>query len=110
VYLSLASGSGFSTVYRTGSRSRKGGITVIQAPAEIASPEVGFVAGKKVGNAVARNRAKRRLREAARRVTLAPATTYVVIAEKAVVDAPFSSIVGWLQHSIREGAVRKFDE
>jgi ribonuclease P protein component len=67
---------------------------------------VGFVVGKKVGNAVARNRAKRRLREALRRVNLAPATTYVVIAERGVVDAPFTSLVLWLETAVRDGAVK----
>jgi ribonuclease P protein component len=107
VYLSLASGSGFSRVYRTGSRIHRGGVTVIQAPSESAPTEVGFVAGKKVGNAVARNRAKRRLREAFRRVNLAPATTYVVIAERGVVDAPFASLIAWLEIAVRDGAVRE---
>jgi ribonuclease P protein component len=83
-------------VYRTGSRGHKGGITVIQTPRDTPHTVVGFVAGKKVGNAVARNRAKRRLREAMKRVAVAPATTYVVIADRRVVDAPFDSIVSWL--------------
>jgi ribonuclease P protein component len=100
VYLSLASGSGFSTVYRTGSRCHRGGITVIEAPSEETSISVGFVAGRKVGNAVARNRAKRRLREAVRRVHLKQGTTYVIIADRQVVDAPFSSIVLWLGAAI----------
>lgn len=83
---------------------------MIQAPREMSPTEVGFVAGKKVGNAVARNRAKRRLREAARRVCLAPGTTYVVIAGRDVVDAPFPSIVAWLESAVREGAVRESDD
>ena len=97
-------------MYRTGSRSRKCGITVIQAPREASPTEVGFVVGKKVGNAVARNRAKRRLREAARRVQLEPATTYVVIADRDVVEAPFTSVVAWLDTAIRAGTMRENDE
>ncbi len=83
---------------------------MIQAPREMSPTEVGFVAGKKVGNAVARNRAKRRLREAVRRVPLAPGTTYIVIADKRVVDAPFPSIVTWLESAVRERGVRKSHE
>ena len=84
-------------------------MTVIQAPSSTAVPEVGFVAGKKVGNAVARNRAKRRLREAMRGRSLAPGTTYVVIASRQVVDAPYSSIVRWLDTAISEGSLRSHD-
>ena len=83
---------------------------MIQASRESAPTEVGFVAGKKVGNAVARNRAKRRLREALQRVTLAPATTYLVIAERGVVDAPFTLLIVWLENAVRDGAVRECDE
>jgi ribonuclease P protein component len=83
---------------------------VIQAPSGKPPTEVGFVAGKKVGNAVARNLAKRRLREAVRRVSLAQGTTYVIVADRSVVDAPFASIVASLEYAIRDGAVRDQDE
>ena len=43
-------------------------------------PRIGIVAGKKVGNAVNRNRAKRRVREAASRAELRAHTDYILIA------------------------------
>ena len=54
------------------------------------------MANRRVGGAVQRNRAKRRLREAMRRVALEPGTAYVVQATSAVVDAPFMQLVEWL--------------
>lgn len=57
---------------------------------------IGFVAGRKVGNAVHRNRAKRRLREAARRVHLPRATDLIIIASPSVNTAPFPTLVDWL--------------
>jgi ribonuclease P protein component len=40
----------------------------LRDPADTGAPRVGFTCSKKVGNAVARNRARRRLREVARQV------------------------------------------
>ncbi len=51
--------------------------------AESGPAGLGFTASKKVGNAVARNRAKRRLREAARRLLPdhgLPGVDYVLVA------------------------------
>lgn len=52
---------------------------------------VAIVAGRAVGNAVIRNRAKRRLRAAARQARL-PAIDMVVDARRAVIAAPFDSL------------------
>jgi len=77
------------------------------APGELDEAEAGFVAGKAVGNAVKRNRAKRRLREAARRIELEPATAHVFVASRDVLDVPFDTLVDWMQASIgREPDVR----
>ena len=54
-------------------------VLALEGPSTL--PRIGFVAGKKVGNAVSRNRAKRRLREAAARADLRPGSDYILIAE-----------------------------
>ena len=59
-------------------------------------PAVGFVAGKKVGSAVARNRAKRRMREAASCSSLKPDTVYVLVADRGVLTADFDRLVRWI--------------
>ncbi len=70
---------------------------MFHGPGTRTEPEAGFVAGKKVGNAVARNRAKRRMREAARRVHLSPNTAYVFVATPDVLDVPFDTLVEWFR-------------
>lgn len=57
---------------------------------------LGFTASKKVGNAVARNRAKRRLREAARRLLPdhgLPGVDYVMVARANTPDAPWGALL-----------------
>ncbi len=76
---------------------------VVQAHSESAVAEVGIVAGKRVGNAVKRNRAKRRLREVADRIDLQPNTSYVVVASHEVVDAPFAELADWMETAIAVG-------
>jgi ribonuclease P protein component len=65
---------------------------------------VGFTASKKVGNAVQRNRAKRRLRAAAQQVMAAhavPAHDYVVIARNETPDRPYTSLVAELELALK---------
>ena len=58
-------------------------------------PRVGFTVTKKNGNAVVRNRIKRRLREAVR-VNVAddmhPGTDYVIVARRDALNAPFADL------------------
>jgi len=56
-------------------------------------PRIGIVAGKKVGNAVNRNRAKRRLREAASSAELCPRTDYILIATPETNEITFRDLV-----------------
>jgi ribonuclease P protein component len=73
---------------------------VVETPSTSVVPEVGVVAGKKVGNAVKRNRAKRRLREAAHRAPLRNNTAYVLVASEAVVDVAFDDLVEWVTGAV----------
>lgn len=93
-------GSRFAEVYRTGRRTRRGGLTVITAEGAGGLPEVGIVVGRKVGNAVRRNRVKRRIREAACRVELRDDRAYVVVAAPEAGDVGFGEIVGWLTEAV----------
>lgn len=58
---------------------------------------VGFTASRKVGNAVKRNRARRRLRAVANEVLsrhAEPGTDFVLIARPATVDRDYQALVG----------------
>ena len=67
---------------------------------------VGFTCSKKVGNAVARNRAKRRLREAARAVIPklgAQGCDYVLIGRAgATAERPFDLLLGDLRYALKK--------
>ncbi|WP_085794121.1 ribonuclease P protein component [Falsiruegeria litorea] len=67
---------------------------------------IGFTCSKKVGNAVARNRAKRRLREAARAVLLdkgKPGWDYVLIGKKTdTIARPFPLLISDLEYALRK--------
>ena len=102
-YASLSGRSAFQRVFRSGIRRRSGGVVVIVASGYPGPPRVGVVAGaKKVGGAVARNRAKRRLRAALAGVPLRSGYDYVVIASPAVLSAPMGELKRWLRRAVGE--------
>lgn len=65
---------------------------------------VGYTVTKKVGNAVVRNRIRRRLKEAVRTHAaddMAPGSDYVIVGREDVLSAPFSSLKAELSRRIR---------
>ncbi|MFB2549777.1 ribonuclease P protein component [Ensifer soli] len=82
---------------RNGER-RKGPFFVLEVldrGAAAEAPRVGFTVTKKHGNAVERNRMRRRLREAVRLFAgdaMKPGHDYVVVARREVLAAPFAKL------------------
>src|SRR6267154_4069587 len=66
---------------------------------------VGFTASRKVGNAVVRNRAKRRLRAIAAEVLPQmghPGTDYVLVARATASERPYAALLGDLEGALRQ--------
>ena len=69
-----------------------------------ADARVGYTVTRKVGNAVVRNRIRRRLKEAVRTHAaddMAPGSDYVIVGREDVLSAPFSQIKAELSRRFR---------
>lgn len=89
---------------RQGARASKGAVLVeARRRVEDGPIGVGFTASKKVGGAVVRNRAKRRLREAARQLLpeygLA-GVDYVLVARQSTPDAEWAGLLDDLENAL----------
>ncbi len=73
---------------------------MVQCPGATGPPRLGLVVSKSVGNAVTRNRIKRRLRHGARDLPLKPGIDYVIIASSQVADVAHPDLVGWLRRAL----------
>ena len=69
----------------------------------------GFSVSKRVGNAVVRNRVKRRLREAARqqRPHLEPGWDILLIARPAIAETPYQQVAAALDQLVRRARLRR---
>lgn len=106
----LVSSRLFDETYAQGNK-RVGRLMVLWLRAgEGASLRLGVVAGRKVGDAVARARARRRLREVYRRnrAGLEGAVDVVLVARAPLTRAPWETVVGeFLELAKRAGVLRR---
>ena len=78
-------------------------------PERAATLGLGFTVTRKIGNAVTRNRARRRLREALRLTLPGPARAgvdYVVVARPGALDCPFAKLQADLVGAFAQAARR----
>ncbi|GEO83593.1 ribonuclease P protein component [Ciceribacter naphthalenivorans] len=79
-------------------------LEVLDRKAPETEPRVGFTVTKKHGNAVERNRMRRRLKEAVRlnaAFAMQPGHDYVIVARRDVLDAPFARLAAQLADRIK---------
>ncbi len=97
---SLRSSPDFRRVLNEGKRYRSGGLVVVASSEHPGPTRYGLVVSKSSGNAVTRNRIKRRLRHCIRSMQVEPGHDYVIIASKQVADVPHTRLVGWLERAM----------
>lgn len=100
----------FLRVAGKGSRGARPGLVLQALPATGAPLRVGFTATKKLGNAVVRNRAKRRLREAARimlgQQEAPEGWDLVLIGREATGSRKFTQLMGDLRGLLKQLGVK----
>ena len=98
----------FIRAAKAGRRAARDSLVLQALPREDSETRLGFTATKKIGNAVARNRAKRRLRAAARihlGAVPAPGFDLVLIARDATGSCPFPALIAELESALRKAGV-----
>lgn len=91
-----------------GKRAARPGLVIQALATEPGSLRLGFTVTKKVGNAVVRNRARRRLKEAARLALPGLGVSgwdLVLIGRDATGTRPFATLVGDLRGALKQAGV-----
>jgi ribonuclease P protein component len=95
----------FRLVYRQGKKvvCKYSVVFIHQTGQDNGDPAFGFVASKRVGNAVQRNKAKRLLREVARQISkdlTQPDFWIVLVAKSTILNSKYSEIISDLQNNL----------
>ncbi|HEX2370469.1 MAG TPA: ribonuclease P protein component [Acidimicrobiia bacterium] len=101
-YPSLPARHDYRRVLDSGRRRKRGPVTVVAAPGATEHTRVGLVAGRGIGDAVRRNRARRRVRAALLELDLPTRTDVVVIISVEALALPYRQLVADLRGAIEE--------
>ena len=100
----------FTRVQSGGRRVSGRFVTLLILANECTAPRLGLIASRKLGPAVARNRAKRRLRDLFRRhrATLGEPAAYDIVAipRREICDAPFADVEADFLNTLRRAGRR----
>jgi len=93
-------------VRRTGKSYAHPLVLLIASPASGKETRYGVTASRAIGNAVRRNRAKRRMRAVFQEVELASGWDLILVARSGLVDAPWSELVEVIKNLLKKaGAI-----
>ena len=97
----------FGFVYRRGKTAPMHDFTLIYAKSRYGGVRAGFSVSKKVGNSVERNRARRRLKEALRKLLSETKGNYciVFVARRCIVDAEFLNLVSQMRNALKKACI-----
>lgn len=84
----------FNYIFKSGQAVHSSSVTLVFTKGNNKDYKIGFSASKKVGNSVMRNRARRRMREAARKneQILSPKICYIFIAKETTPNIDFEKL------------------
>jgi ribonuclease P protein component len=97
----------FERVYKEGARAHGRFMTLFVLPNAGNAARLGVAATRKIGSAVARNRARRLTREIFRRHKVAAGLDIVVVPRREMLDAPFASLEADYQAALERSRLRR---